>query len=201
MGEVRKYGKHTKWTKEEEEHLRILCETKTDGGAARILKRSRSSVRCKRIRMGITSYTDQTEKINATQISELVGVDKSSITKTWVKKGFNLQLVGGYKVASEEQLVKFMKEHPQLWKASKCDYYFFCRYKWFKDRLEREKAGLEQYDRYKDFRRWTDKEISRVRMFKQKGLSHEEIAKKVGRSKQAIDHLSCKLKKEKIGYV
>lgn len=201
MGEVRKYGKHTKWTKEEEELLRKLSETKTCSGIAKILNRSTSSVRSKRWNMNILPVMEQTDKIMGSQIAELVGVEKSSIYKTWVKKGFKMQTIGKNKVASEEMLVKFMKEHPQLWKASKCDYYFFCRYKWFKDRLEREKAGLEQYDRYKDFRRWTDKEISRVRMFKQKGLSHEEIAKKVGRSKQAIDHLSGKLKKEKIGYV
>ena len=105
-------------------------------------------------------------------IASLVGIDKNNIYKTWVKKGFRLQTIGRNKVASEEILVKFMQEHPELWKASKCDYYFFCRHKWFKDRLQREKAGIEKYDHYKDLRRWSDVEISRVK--EQGGLYDDE---------------------------
>lgn len=196
MGKVRKYARHTAWTKEEEEYLAKHSESKSDGEIAKILKRSRSSVKGKRIRMGILSFTDQTDKINAVQIGELVGEHQTSITTTWVKKGLVLKPAGSFKVTSEDQLVKFMKEHPELWKASKCEYYFFSRYKWFKDRLEREKAGTETYNRYKDYRHWTDLEISRVKMLKKRGLTHREIAMEVGRSRQAIDHLSMKLNKE-----
>lgn len=197
MGEVRKYAKHKPWTNEEEELLRKLSKTKTESGLAKALNRSVASVKCKRIRMGIPHCMEQTDKIMGVQIAELVGIDKSNIYRTWVDKGFKMQTIGRNKVASEAQLIKFMQEHPELWKASKCDYYFFCRYKWFKERLEREKAGLEKYDYYKDFRFWTAKEISRVKMLKRRGFTHQQIADELGRSKQAINHLSRKLKKEK----
>ena len=196
MGEVRKYSRHKPWTKEEEELLRKLCEKYTESEIAKRMKRSKSSVNCKKIRMGIHHVMEQTDKIMVADIARLVGIDKSNIYKTWVGKGLELQTIGRNKVASEEMILKFMKEHPELWKASKCDYYFFCRHKWFKERLEREKAGLEKYDYYKDFRFWTAKEISRVKMLKQRGLSHQEIADELGRSKQAINHLNRKLKME-----
>ena len=193
MGKLRKYARHTAWTKEEEEYLRKQSESKTDSEIAKILKRSRSSVKAKRLRMGIPSFTDQTDKINAVQIGELVGEHKTSITTTWVKKGLVLKPAGSFKVTSEDQLVKFMKEHPDLWKASRCDRYFFGRYQFFTDRLEREKAGTETYNRYKNYRHWTDWEISRVKMLKRRGLSDKEIAKELGRTSQAIYHLNRRL--------
>lgn len=76
MGEVRKYGKHTKWTKEEEELLRKLSETKTCSGIAKVLNRSTSSVRSKRWNMNILPVMEQTDKIMGSQIAELVGVEK-----------------------------------------------------------------------------------------------------------------------------
>lgn len=197
MGEIRKYSSHKKWTKEELEKLESWCEKYSTGEIARKLKRTASSVRCKRMRMYIPNFMEQTDKLTGAEIGRLVGIDKSNIYRTWVKKGLKVQMVGRNKMVSEEQLTKFMKEHPELWKASKCDYYFFCRYKWFKDRLQGEREGLEECDYYKDFRHWTTKDISRVKMLKMRGLTHREIADEVGRSKQAIDHLSRKFNEEK----
>ena len=197
MGEVRKYSRRKRWTKEEEELLRKLSETKTGSGIAKALNRSISSVKCKRWKIGILPVMEQTEKIMGSEIADLVGMNKTNIYTTWVNKGFKLQTIGRNKVATEENLIKFMKEHPELWKASKCDYYFFCKYPWFKERLDREKAGIEPYNHYKDLKRWTEKEISRVRMLKRRGLTHKEIAEEVGRSKIAIDHLNKKLKMDK----
>lgn len=197
MGKIRKYGSHRRWTKEEEEKLEIYCGKYSTGEIARKLKRSESSVRCKRMRMEVPNFFEQTDKLTGAEIGRLVGMDKSNIYRTWVEKGLKVQMVGRNKMVSEEQLVEFMKEHQELWKASKCDYYYFCRYKWFKDRLQRERNGLESYDNYKNFKHWTTKDISRVRMLKQRGLTHREIADEVGRSKQAIDHLSRKFNEEK----
>ena len=194
MCRIRKKCPHRRWAKEEEKFLLKYSETKTDGQIAKALKRSTSSVRTKRWRMNIMPVLEQTDKIKGAEIANLVGMDKSNIYTTWVKKGFKMQTIGRNKVASEDELVKFMQSHPELWKASKCDYYFFCRYKWFKERLEREKKGMEKYDRYKDFKHWTKKEISRVKMLKMRGLTHKQIAMEIGRSKNAVDHLSIKIK-------
>ena len=190
MGEIREYKPHRRWTKEEEELLIKYSEKLTESGIAKKLNRPISSVRAKRTRMGIPCFADQSDKMTGLMIAELVGLHRSSIYTTWEKKGFKMKRVGQFKVADEIELIRFMQEHPELWKASKCDYYFFCQYKWFTDRLKREKAGIEEYNHYRKIRNWTPTEISRAKMLKSRGFTHREIGEKLGRSKQSIDHAS-----------
>lgn len=190
MGEVRGYKPHRRWTKEEEEKLIYYSERLTESGVAKKLGRPVNSIRGKRARMGLSGFLDQTDKLNCTMIAELIGVDRSNIHRVWVKKGLSLDRVGQYKVTTEKELLRFMKEHPELWKASKCDYYFFCQYDWFQKRLERERNGEEVYDWHKDIKYWTATEISRAKMLKSRGFTHREIGEKLGRSKQSIDHAS-----------
>lgn len=197
MGEVRRYGRHRTWTQEEVEKLRRLCEEKTQSGIAKELGRSSQSVKSKRIELGIASFTDQTDKLSMKQIADLVGVDSSTIGKVWTKHGLRLRNVGMYKVISEESLLAFMQAHPELWKASKCDYHFFCWNQWFMERLKNEKSGIDRGTHYQNMRFWTCAEISRMKMLKRRGFTHGEIAKELGRTKRAVDHMNMRLNREK----
>ena len=98
------------WTKEEEEKLAVLAETKLDADIARIMKRSKSSVKGKRIRMGIQCFVEQREVIFGSEIAELVGEESASIYKTWVLKGLNLKKVGPYRAISEQQLKEVLMQ-------------------------------------------------------------------------------------------
>lgn len=197
MGEVRRYGRHRTWTQEEVEKLRRLCEEKTQSGIAKELGRSSQSVKSKRIELGISSFTDQTDKLSMKQIADLVGVDSSTIGKVWKKHGLRFRNVGMYKVISEESLLAFMQAHPELWKASKCDYHFFCRNQWFMERLKNEKSGIDRGTHYQNMRFWTCAEISRMKMLKRRGLTHCDIARELGRTKRAVDHMNMRLNREK----
>ena len=197
MGEIRKYSHHKAWTKEEEERLRKLSEMKTQGGIAKELGRSVQSVKNKRIELGIQSFTEQTDKLTMVQISELVGVDKSTISKVWKKHGLRFRKIGYYMMTSEDNLLSFMQEHPELWKASKCDYYFFRQNEWFLERLKNEKSGIDRGTHYQNRVFWTGAEISRMKMLKRRGLTHCEIARELGRTKRAVDHMNMRLNKEK----
>lgn len=196
MGEVRKYAPHRRWTKEEENRLIALSEVMTNGKIAKELGRSASSVKSKRISMGISSYTEQTDDLTIAQIAELVGVDKTTISKTWRKYGMRFRTVGCYKVTKEKTLLAFMQKHPELWKASKCDYYFFCQNEWFMERLEAERAGIDKGNHYRNRREWTNMELGRLKMLKRRGLSHREIANELGRTKRSIDHMVMRCKKK-----
>lgn len=189
MGELRKYTPHKRWTREEENLLIELSETMTQGQIAKQLGRSPSSVKHKRIALGIDSYTEQTDDLTITQIAELVGADKQTIGKTWRKYGMRFRTVGYYKVTKEKTLLAFMQKHPELWKASKCDYYFFCQYEWFMERLEAERAGFDDSTHYLNRKHWTSMEISRLKMLKSRGLTNKEIAEELGRTKSAVDHM------------
>lgn len=182
-----------KWTPEEEQRLIKLCEKHSQSTIARKMKRSVSSIKGKRIQMNIDCFSDQMDKLMVSEIAEITGVQMNSITRTWIKYGFPIKREGCFAVVSEKELVDFMQEHPELWKASDCDYYFFCRYKWFTDRLEREKAGTDNISHYRNRKAWTDLDISRFKMLKSRGLTHNEIATELGRTKRAIDHMNMRL--------
>lgn len=194
MGEVRKYAPHRRWTKDEEQRLIELSENMTKIQLAKEFGRSVSSVNNKRIAMGLVSFSNQTDKLTISQIAELVGVEKSTISKTWRKYGMRFRTVGHYKVVSEKTLIDFMQKHSCLWKASKCDYYFFCKHKWFIERLENERTRLDAVSHYQNRRPWTSLDISRMQMLKRRGLTHKQIGNELGRSKRAIDHMITRCK-------
>ena len=187
-----------KWTEQEEEQFLKLSEKYSQTKIARKLNRSVASVKGKRIRMNIDCFSEQTDKLNITQISEITGIQKGSISKTWRKYGLKLKKEGCFSVISENELIDFMKSHPELWKASDCDYYFFYRFDWFIERLEKEKSGIDELSHYRNRKSWTELDISRFNMLKSRGLTHNQIATELGRTKNAIDHMSMRLNKKLI---
>lgn len=189
MGAIRKYGKHTYWTEEEVKKLRYLSKTKTSCQIAKIMGRTKCSVENKRIRENIPDCITTTDKLTARQVSHLVGQHDKSIYNRWSKAGLPLKKFGAkYKVISEKELVNFMKEHHELWRASQCDYDFFCGYDWFLERLKAERSGKDKISHYRNRREWTTYELSKAKMLWQKGLHYTEIAEKIGRSKMAVYH-------------
>lgn len=187
-----------KWTEQEEEQFLKLSEKYSQTKIARKLNRSVASVKGKRIRMNIDCFSEQTDKLNITQISEITGIQKGSISKTWRKYGLKLKKEGCFSVISEDELIDFMKSHTELWKASDCDYYFFYRFDWFIERLEKEKSGIYELSHYRNRKSWTELDISRFNMLKSRGLTHNQIAAELGRTKNAVDHMSMRLNKKLI---
>lgn len=190
----RKYNGRKKWTKEEEELLEKLSENYTKKDIAKKLGRSVSSVNCKRNQMGFGSLAENTDRWTFTQIAEAVGKDTSSISKTWVANGLKYVKRAYFSLVKEKDLHKFMKEHPHLWDATKCDYYLFYQYHWFMEKLEQDKKKSEAEKRFF----WTDYEKSLFVSLKRKGVSHKEIASRLGKTKSAIDHMSMRMKAKQV---
>lgn len=189
MGEIRKYGKHKYWTEEELQQLRRLSANKTAQQIADIMGRTKCSVENKRIREGISDCITTTDKMTARQVSHLVGQNDKSIRNRWSKLGLPLKKIGTkFKVISEKELVKFMQEHHEVWRASQCDYDFFCRYDWFRERLKAERNGTDTISHYRNRRDWTTYELSKAKMLWQRGLHYTEIAERLGRSNMAVYH-------------
>lgn len=189
----RKYNGRRYWTKEEEELLIKLCEIKPQAAVAKDMGRSVQSIKGKRKSMNIDSFMMQTDLINLTDVARLVGVDPSSIAKTWRKHGLHLMKKGPFRCVSEKVLTDFMKKHTDLWRATKCDYHFFYKYKWFRQKLENEKSGVDCGTVQNTRRDWTMYEVSRFKMLKNRGFTHNQIAAELGRTKRAVDHLSMRI--------
>lgn len=197
MGEIRKYGKHKYWTEEELQQLRRLSTNKTAQQIADIMGRTKCSVENKRIRENISDCITTTDKMTARQVSHLVGQHDKSIYNRWSKAGLPLKKIGSkFKVIGEKELVKFMQEHHELWRASQCDYDFFCRYDWFLERLKAERNGTDTISHYRNRRDWTTYEISKAKMLWQRGLHYTEIAKRLGRTNMAVYHKIKAFRKE-----
>lgn len=114
----------------EEQYGRMTAET-----IAKSLGRDYRAVINKINHMGIGNFLDNSEKLHLADVCMIVSRDKETIKRTWFKRGLKYQKRGRYTMISEENLLKFMKEHPEYWDATKCDYYFFQRFQWFQTKL------------------------------------------------------------------
>lgn len=188
MGTVRKYGKHKPWTPKEEEQLKKLCEKYTKSDIARIMKRTQSSVNSKRIQLGLKPFMNTTEKWTFRQIEQSVGLSGNTVSKTWVKHGLIFKKYNNFCLVEEKDLHKFMQEHTDLWDATKCDYYLFCQYEWFVEKLKQDKKQpMEQKQHY-----WTDYQKRQFDILARRGYSYREIAKEIGKTKSAVEHYASR---------
>lgn len=179
----RKYKGRKRWTPEEEELLQKLSQKYTKSDIAKKLGRSTSSITNKKKQLGIGFMMELTDLWNLNQLSEAVGKSMGSVNKSWVANGLKFVKRGCYCLVEEKEVLRFMQEHPNLWDATKCDYYLFYQYPWFLKKLEEDRKKPANAKKYF----WTDYEKSVLVTLKKRGLSHKEIAKRLGRTKKAID--------------
>ena len=194
MGRRKAQYKRQKWTPEEVEKLKILSERYTEGDVARMLKRSPSSIGNKRRELGIDSFTINTDKWNFKQITEAVGVSIGVVHKTWVKHGLKFTKKGNLRMVDEDELLRFMKNNPNLWNAAKCDYYLFYQYPWFMEKYEKDKQVPVEHRGYY----WTDYQKQQFESLARKGCTHQQIADAIGKTKRAVAHYSSKIARKGI---
>lgn len=176
------------WSERDTIRLMKLSEKHTASGMARILKRSKSSINNKRRELGIEdSLLERTDKWTFKQITDALGLSNNVVNKTFVKYGLKFQRRGRYCLVNEEDLLQFMKEHPELWDATKCDYYLFYQYPWFKKKLAEDKKIPVQNRKYY----WTDYQKNQFTILKRRGYTHKQIAAAIGKTKKAVDHYSA----------
>ena len=192
MGRPKKKYKRRAWTTEEIEHLIELRDKYTMSDIARLLKRSTSSVNNKSVVLNLGGMMDNTDRWSFKQVADAVGVDPACIGKTWVKHGLKYVKRGYYCLVEESELHRFMREHPELWNATKCDYYLFYQFPWFMKKLEQDKQVPVEHRGYF----WTDYQKQQFASLKRKGYTHKQIADAIGKSKKAVDHYSMRARKE-----
>ena len=131
--------KRKKWTDDETRRLIALSEKYTKSEIAKKLHRTPSSVGFKLWSLGIGGLAYRTEKWNFRQIEEELGLSEGTVNKYWTKHGLKFSRSGYYCLVEEKEILRFMQEHPDMWNATKCDYYLFYQYPWFMKKLEEDK--------------------------------------------------------------
>lgn len=191
MGKVRRKTKRKPWSQEDVDRLIDLRNRYTKKDIARIMRRSPSSISNKVRELELGGLMDNTDRWTFQQITYAVGVSKGVVHKTWVKHGLKYVKRGYFCLVEESELLRFMKEHPEFWDATKCDYYLFYQYPWFMKKLERDKKI--PYEKKKYY--WTDYQKQQFIIMKKRGFTHREIAEAIGKTKRAVDHHSAKMGK------
>lgn len=186
MEKQRKKTKRKTWTPEEEELLRKLSRKYTISDIAKKLGRTVLSVKNKKRELDIGPLLELTDLWNFNQLSEAVGKSMGAVNKSWVANGLKFVKRGRYCLVEEKEVLRFMKEHPDLWDATKCDYYLFYQYPWFIKKLEEDRKKPANAKKYF----WTDYEKSVLVTLKKRNVSNGEIAKRLGRTKNSISAMS-----------
>ena len=171
-----------RWTKEEEEMLvdnwgKLSIET-----IAKRINRTADAVELngRRLQLGwqMTAYSS-TEVANILGISHRTiynymsaGIIEAKKDKTKMKRY----------VSTEAQIMKFMREHQDLWDTRKININLYSRKpKWY---LEKEKADKEK--NIKSMQRWSELEVKIVVDRYRRGYTYEEIASEVERTASSV---------------
>lgn len=96
-----------------------------------------SSISECRARNGIGMASDS-GLLSLMDISRITGTAYQTVKMIWRKRGLKAQRSGLYVLTSEKHLIEFLKAHPDLWDATKCDKSYFQRFDWFEEKHKKD---------------------------------------------------------------
>lgn len=168
------------WTQEELEALENMAGTYTVATIAKRLGRSFDATNIKLNRMGLSGFEKSTDLLTMNQVCLMLGVQSRTVKKKWKNKGLRIMRKGNYLTVQQESLIKYLREHPEDWNATKVtDDSLIMSYSWYKTK-KREDAKKTYY--------WSQEDISQLKYLRYKGHSIREIASIMNRSESSIKY-------------
>lgn len=169
-----------RWTNDEIQTLEDMSGTYTVATIARRLGRSFDSVNLKMNRLGILGFEKSTDLLTMNQLCIMLGVEPRTVKKKWADKGVRIFRKGNYIVVRQEDLIRYLKQHPEDWNAANVpDDTLIMGYAWYKEK-KRQDIPTSYY--------WKTSEKSRLQLLRKQGYSIREIAEKMGRSESSIKY-------------
>lgn len=169
-----------RWTQEELQTLEEMIDKYTVATIAKKLGRSFDSVNIKLNRMGLVGFERSTDLLTMNQVCLMLGVQSRTVKKKWQGKGLRIMRKGNYLAIRQEELIKYLKNHPEDWSAADIiDDSLIMRYPWYKEKKKQD--SKTQYF-------WTPEELSKLRHLRHQGYSIREIAEQMGRSESSIKY-------------
>lgn len=101
-----------RWTNDEIRTLEDMSGTYTVATIARRLGRSFDSVNLKMNRLGILGFEKSTDLLTMNQLCIMLGVEPRTVKKKWADKGLRIFRKGNYIVVRQEDLIRYLKQHP-----------------------------------------------------------------------------------------
>lgn len=169
-----------RWDPLEIELIETLSGQLTLKALARKLNRSENAVYLKQQRLGIGGYLKNSDMLAQNTVATMLGLDSKTL-KRWENKGYIKSYHKGvYRMYKQDQLLKCLEEHQDIWNAKKVtDDTIFVNAEWFR------KKRINDSDPH-FFWSWEDK--ARVKQLRHEGYSISEIARMTGRTMNSITY-------------
>lgn len=107
-----------KWTDEELVLLEELTEKYPLETVARRLNRTKEAVFLKRQRIGMGGYMANTDMLTRNTVSKILGIENRTL-QYWERKGLKSYRKRPYVMYRQEDIIKYMREHPEDWNAAR----------------------------------------------------------------------------------
>mgnify|MGYP000201027777 CR=1 FL=1 len=107
-----------KWTDEELVLLEELTEKYPLETVARRLNRTKEAVFLKRQRIGMGGYMVNTDMLTRNTVSKILGIENRTL-QYWERKGLKSYRKRPYVMYRQEDIIKYMREHPEDWNAAR----------------------------------------------------------------------------------
>ena len=167
-----------RWTERELDILEGMIGAYTVSSIAKRLGRSFDSVNIKLNRMGLGGFEKNTDLLTLNQVCQMLGVQSRTLKGKWKRKGLCITHRGNYLVVRQQDLIKYLENHPEDWNAKNIhDDSLIMSFPWYKEKFQTDKKT-----RYY----WTPEEETRLKYLRFRGYSIREIAEQMGRSESSI---------------
>lgn len=171
-----------RWTDAEVDELEYLAATYTDEQIGKQLGRTTIAIKSARQRYKIPSVRSSGLALSMLQVGNVLG--DPNFARSWFAAGFNPRRTGRTYLVSETYLIKFMRQHPELWCWEKCDQAYFGHMLWFQEYKGKTSRTFKK--------RLTPLQRSQIRTLICMGYSQREIARKVGCGKSIVGYIRRK---------
>ena len=175
------------WTPEEEDLLKFYWGHLSYETISKNMNRSIESLKKKAKKLGLENMMKASGLMLVSDVSKMMGVSREVISRRWRRLGlkFHSKKITEnkhYYYIDSDELVKFLKEHPDVWDSRLVEPYAFEEEpEWL---LEKRKQD-EDSQKIK-FREWTIKEIFKAENLLSQGKNYKEIAQEINRTELAV---------------
>ena len=125
-----------RWSEEEYRYLDDFVGEKTAKRISQKLGRSTAGVHSKLYRENRGGFNENCYNHKVADLPGLLGWTKCVSYKRVAAGMIKSKRLGAYRLITEKSLIEFMRERPDMWDATEADYWQFCRYDWFQQKLK-----------------------------------------------------------------
>lgn len=180
-----------RWTPEEIAQMEELAAVFPTKQVAQKLGRSHAAVLNKMSRTGIQSYPAMSDALTLHQMQLLLGVEYKTVMNKWVSKGLKVRRKGMFRMVTQHEMLRYLKEHPEDWNAKKVtDEAIFTGCEWFEEKKKTDTLKA---------RAWTPAEIATLKIRYRQGRPLRDVAAELGRSENGVKNKLLHMRKHQ-GY-